>query len=51
VVSDSRYVVDALSNPANELVDELAQSAARGVPGPTEQDVIAALKASAILAG
>ena len=98
VVSDSRYVVDALSkwihgwrrkgwrtaagepvlnrdlieavdararelevrftwvrghdgHPANELVDELAQSAARGVPGPTEQDVIAALKASAILAG
>jgi ribonuclease HI len=98
VVSDSRYVVDALSkwihgwrrkgwrtatgepvlnrdliealdaraaelavrytwvrghdgHPANEVVDALAQSAARGVPGPTEADVIAALKASAILAG
>ena len=98
VVSDSRYVVDALSkwihgwrrkgwrtaagepvlnrdliealdarnqelsvrygwvrghdgHAVNEIVDELAQSAARGVPGPTEQDVIAALKASAILAG
>ena len=98
VVSDSRYVVDALSkwihgwrrkgwctatgqpvlnrdlieaddararelevrftwvrghdgHPANEIVDRLAQSAARGLPGPTEQDVIAALKASAILQG
>jgi len=97
VVSDSRYVVDALSkwihgwrrkgwrtaagepvlnrdliealdqrarelevryawvrghdgHPANEIVDELAQSAARGLPGPTEQQVIAALKASAVLA-
>jgi ribonuclease HI len=97
VVSDSRYVVDALSkwihgwrrkgwrtatggavltrdlieavdararelavrytwvrghdgHAANEIVDELAQCAARGVPGPTEPRVIAALKASAILA-
>ena len=97
VVSDSRYVVDALSkwihgwrrkgwrtstggavlnrdlieavdarageldvryrwvrghhgHPANEIVDELAQCAARGVPGPTEPRVIAALKASAVLA-
>ncbi|MGB8930343.1 MAG: ribonuclease H [Anaeromyxobacteraceae bacterium] len=97
VVSDSRYVVDALSkwihgwrkkswrtstggpvlnrdlieavdarareltvryrwvrghdgHAANEIVDELAQCAARGVPGPTEQRVIAALKASAVLA-
>jgi ribonuclease HI len=97
VVSDSRYVVDALSSwihgwrrrgwrtaagdpvlnrdlieavdaracelvvryrwvrghdghAANEIVDELAQCAARGVPGPTERRVIAALKASAVLA-
>lgn len=97
VVSDSRYVVDALSkwihgwrrkgwrtsaggdvlnrdlieavdaraselsvryswvrghdgHPANEIVDELAQCAARGVAGPSEPRVIAALKASAILA-
>jgi len=97
VVSDSRYVVDALSkwihgwrrkgwrtaagepvlnrdlieavdarardlavrwrwvrghdgHPANEIVDALAQCAARGVPGPSEGDVVAALKASAILA-
>jgi ribonuclease HI len=97
VVSDSRYVVDALSkwihgwrrkgwrtaaggavlnrdlieavdarsrelavryrwvrghdgHPANEIVDELAQCAARGVEGPSEQQVVAALKASAVLA-
>src|SRR5512142_3457610 len=97
VVSDSRYVVDALSkwihgwrrkgwrtaagepvlnrdlieavdarlreydvrwrwvrghdgHAANEIVDALAQSAARGVAGPTEGEVIAALKASAVLA-
>jgi ribonuclease HI len=97
VVSDSRYVVDALSkwihgwrrkgwrtasgepvlnrdlieavdartrelavrftwvrghdgHPANEMVDALAQCAARGVRGPTEEQVIAALKASAVLA-
>lgn len=97
VVSDSRYVVDALSkwihgwrrkgwrtstggavlnrdlieavdarageldvryrwvrghdgHAANEVVDELAQCAARGVPGPTQARVVAALKASAILA-
>jgi ribonuclease HI len=97
VVSDSRYVVDALSrwihgwrrkgwrtaaggavlnrdlieavdaragelrvryswvrghdgHPANEVADELAQCAARGVPGPTEAMVVAALKAAAILA-
>lgn len=97
VVSDSRYVVDALSkwihgwrrkgwrtaagepvlnrdlieavdararelavrytwvrghdgHAANEIVDALAQSAARNVPGPTEQMVVAALKASAVLA-
>jgi ribonuclease HI len=96
VVSDSRYVVDALSrwihgwrrkgwrtaaggavlnrdlieavdararelvvrwswirghdgHPANELVDALAQSAARGVPGPGEADVVAALRAAAVL--
>jgi ribonuclease HI len=97
IVSDSRYVVDALSrwihgwrrkgwrtaagepvlnrdlieavdarqrelavrwrwvrghdgHAANEIVDALAQAAARGVPGPSEGDVVAALKASAILA-
>jgi ribonuclease HI len=95
VVSDSRYVVDALSkwihgwrrkgwrtaagepvlnrdliealdararelrvryswvrghdgHAVNEVVDALAQSAARGVPGPTEDAVVAALRASAI---
>ena len=97
IVSDSRYVVDALSkwihgwrrkgwrtaagepvlnrdlieavdararelavrwrwvrghdgHAANEIVDALAQSAARGVAGPGEADVIAALKASNVLA-
>ena len=97
VVSDSRYVVDALSkwihgwrrkgwrtstggdvlnrdlieavdaragelavryrwvrghdgHPVNEIVDELAQCTARGVSGPAEPRVIAALKAAAILA-
>src|SRR5512138_2800686 len=97
VVSDSRYVVDALSrwihgwrrkgwrtaagepvlnrdlieavdararelavryrwvrghdgHAANEIVDALAQCAARGVPGPTEDEVVAALRASAIVA-
>jgi ribonuclease HI len=98
VVSDSRYVVDALSrwihgwrrkgwrtaagepvlnrdlieavdvraralsvrwswvrghhgHPVNEVVDALAQAAARGVPGPTEEQVIAALRAAAVLRG
>jgi ribonuclease HI len=93
VVSDSRYVVDALSkwihgwrrkgwrtaaggpvlnrdlieavdargqelavryrwvrghdgHAVNEIVDALAQSAARGVPGPTEEMVVAALRAA-----
>jgi ribonuclease HI len=97
VVSDSRYVVDALSkwihgwrrkgwrtstgepvlnrdlieaidalarersvryrwvrghdgHAANEVVDQLAQSAARGVEGPGQAAVVAALKASAVLA-
>ncbi len=96
IVSDSRYVVDALSrwihgwrrkgwrtaagepvlnrdlieavdararelavryrwvrghdgHAANEIVDELAQCAARGVPGPTEQRVVEALRASSVL--
>ena len=96
VVSDSRYVVDALSkwihgwrrkgwrtaagepvlnrdlietadaiarslrvrwswvrghdgHPVNEVVDALAQAAARGLPGPTEDDVVAALRAVAVL--
>ena len=98
VVSDSRYVVDALSkwihgwrrkgwrtatgepvlnrdlieaidllageravrwrwvrghdgHAANEVVDALAQAAARGVEGPDQAAVIAALKASAVLKG
>jgi len=92
VISDSRYVVDALSrwihgwrrkgwrtaagepvlnrdlieaadarartlkvrwswvrghdgHPVNEIVDALAQSAARGIPGPGEEDVLRALRA------
>ncbi len=96
VVSDSRYVVDALSkwihgwrrkgwrtaagepvlnrdliesadataralrvrwswvrghdgHPVNEVVDALAQAAARGVPGPGEDEVLAALRAAEIL--
>src|SRR5512138_3053399 len=96
VVSDSRYVVDALSkwihgwrrkgwrtasgepvlnrdlietadalarrlrvswswvrghdgHPVNEVVDALAQAAARGVAGPTEDDVVAALRAAAVV--
>lgn len=96
VVSDSRYVVDALSkwihgwrrkgwrtaagepvlnrdlieaadararelevrwswvrghdgHAVNEIVDALAQAAARGVPGPTEDEVVAALRAVAVL--
>jgi ribonuclease HI len=98
VVSDSRYVVDALSkwihgwrrkgwrtaagepvlnrdlieavdararelsvrwswvrghdgHAVNEVVDALAQSAARGIPGPTEEMVVAALRESAVLRG
>jgi ribonuclease HI len=96
VVSDSRYVVDALSkwihgwrkkgwrtaagepvlnrdlieaadargrelavryswvrghdgHPVNEIVDALAQAAARGQPGPTEEDVLGALRAGGVL--
>ena len=96
VVSDSRYVVDALSrwihgwrrkgwrtaagepvlnrdlieaadargravgasyswvrghdgHPVNEIVDALAQAAARGLPGPGEEEVLAALRAAEIL--
>ena len=95
VVSDSRYVVDALSrwvhgwrrkgwvtasggpvlnrdlierldargrelrirytwvrghdgHAVNEIVDALAQSAARGAPGPTNDEVLAALRAIAV---
>jgi len=36
-------------HPANEVVDALAQSAARGVEGPSEADVIAALTAAGFL--
>ena len=96
VVSDSRYVVDALSkwihgwrrkgwrtaagepvlnrdlieaadalgrelgvryswvrghagHPVHELVDALAQAAARGQPGPTELEVVGALRAGGVL--
>lgn len=38
-------------HPANEVVDQLAQSAARGIDGPTEADVISALRAAGILGG
>jgi ribonuclease HI len=31
-------------HPLNELVDALAQSAARGVPGPSKEEVVAALR-------
>jgi hypothetical protein len=33
----------------NEVVDALAQSAARGVPGPSEEMVVAALRACAVM--
>jgi ribonuclease HI len=33
----------------NEVVDALAQSAARGMPGPTEGAVLAALRAAAVI--
>ena len=33
----------------NEVVDALAQAAARGVPGPGEDEVLAALRAAEIL--
>jgi ribonuclease HI len=96
VVSDSRYVIDALSkwihgwrrkgwrtaageavlnrdliesidarggelrvryawvrghdgHPVNEIVDALAQSVARGRPGPTRDEVVAALRAAAVV--
>jgi ribonuclease HI len=45
-----RWVRGHDGHAANEIVDALAQSAARGVPGPSEDDVVAALKASAVLA-
>jgi len=36
-------------HPANEIVDLLAQSAARGVAGPTEEEVVEALRATGVL--
>jgi ribonuclease HI len=36
-------------HPVNEIVDALAQSAARGQPGPSEEDVLGALRAGGIL--
>ena len=98
VISDSRYVVDALSrwihgwrrkgwrtaagdpvlnrdlieaadargrelavryswvrghdgHPVNEIVDALALAAARGRPGPTEDEVVGALRAGGVLRG
>jgi len=33
----------------NEVVDALAQAAARGAPGPTEEDVLVALRAVGVL--
>ena len=36
-------------HPVNELVDALAQAAARGQPGPTEEDVVEALRAGGVL--
>src|SRR5512133_1135176 len=51
LVVRGRWVRGHDGHAANEIVDALAQSAARGVPGPTEGDVVAALKASAVLGG
>jgi ribonuclease HI len=37
-------------HPVNEICDALAQSAARGVPGPARDEVVAALRAQGLLA-
>jgi ribonuclease HI len=36
-------------HPVNEVVDALAQAAARGVDGPDEGDVVAALRAAGVI--
>jgi ribonuclease HI len=36
-------------HPVNEIVDALAQAAARGETGPTEERVVAALRAAAVI--
>ncbi|WP_242394256.1 ribonuclease H family protein [Anaeromyxobacter oryzisoli] len=45
-----RWVRGHDGHAVNEIVDALAQSAARGVPGPDEAAVIAALRQSGFLA-
>ncbi len=39
------WVRGHVGHPLNELVDGLAQSAARGVPGPTKEMIVPALRA------
>jgi ribonuclease HI len=45
-----RWVRGHDGHPVNELVDELATSAARGARGPDEDQVVAALRAGGVLA-
>ncbi len=40
---DYRWVRGHNGNPLNELVDGLAQGAARGKPGPTKEEIVAQL--------
>jgi ribonuclease HI len=40
-----RWVRGHAGNPLNELVDRLANSAARDVPGPTKEHIVPALRA------
>lgn len=44
-----RWVRGHVGHPVNEIVDALAQAAARGTAGPTEASVIAALRAESAL--
>jgi ribonuclease HI len=44
-----RWVRGHAGHAVNEVVDALAQAAARGIPGPTEAHVIAALREVAVL--